>query len=132
MNDMPCDCPDDRPARPVGPCHYLAYSGGPLCRFYRLVERAIPDVELAHGCPTVHIDGSLEFGGPPPVLTGYRQDGRRLVPNWPPCVLRMLRVQVVDTILQIDGICGDPHAALFSGEVSPEQCSDCPTRQGSL
>ena len=40
-----------RPPDAPGRCHYLAYSGGPLCRFYRLVERAIPDVEWLTAAP---------------------------------------------------------------------------------
>lgn len=128
---MPCDCPDDQPRRPTpsGSCNYLLYSGGPPASFYRLVEQAIPDVEMAHGRPVVHPDGSLEFTGPPPALTGYRPVGRRFVPDWPPCTLRMLRVQVVDGTLSIAGICGGPTAAPFSLEVMPAQCQDCPARQ---
>jgi len=114
---------------PTGGCNYLVYSGGPLASFYRLVEHAIPDVEMAHGRPTVHADGSLEFPGPPPVIPGYRLDGSRLSPPWPPCALRMLRVQVVDAVLGICGICGNPQAEHFGDEAAVERCSACPTRQ---
>ena len=72
---MPCDCPEDQPRpTPAGGCNYLVYSGGPLASFYRLVEHAIPDVEMAHGRPTVHPDGSLEFPGlrPPSPDTGRK------------------------------------------------------------
>ena len=72
------------PPTPAGGCNYLVYSGGPMTSFYRLVEHAIPDVEMAHGRPTVHPDGSLEFPGLPPTLTGYRPEGSRLYPAWPP------------------------------------------------
>jgi hypothetical protein len=126
---MPCDCPEDRPTRPVGGCNYLLYSGGSLPAFYRLVEHAIPDVEMAHARPTVHPDGSLEFAASPPAIPGYRQEGPRLYPNLQPCLLRMLRVQVVNGILDIAGICGNPEAGHFSGEVTPEQCQRCPVRQ---
>ncbi len=114
---------------PTGGCNYLVYSGGPLTSFYRLVEQAIPDVELVHGRPTVHPDGSLEFPGPPPALPGYRQQGPRLYPAWPPCALRMLRVQVVDGVLSIAGICGNPAAESFSREIAGDRCRKCPTRQ---
>ena len=93
------------------------------------MEHAIPDVEMAHGRPTVHPDGSLEFPGPPPAIPGYRPEGSRLYPAWPPCTLRMLRVQVVDGVLDIAGICGGPVAAPFSLEVTLDQCSKCATRQ---
>ena len=125
---MPCDCPEDQPRpSPAGGCNYLVYSGGPLPSFYRLVEQAIPNVELSHGRPTVHLDGSLEFPGCPPALPGYRQEGQQLYPAWPPCLLRMLRVQVVDGVLAIGGICGDPEAAKFGLEVVLDQCRNCPT-----
>jgi len=127
---MPCDCPEDQP-RPNSPagCAYLAHSGGPLCGLYRLVEQAIPaDAQLVHGRPTVHPDGSLEFPGPPPALSGYRREGSRLHPAWPPCALRMLKVQVVDGVLTIEGVCGNPEAGQFSLEVALEHCRNCPTR----
>ena len=41
-----------------------------MASFYRLVEHALPDVEMAHGRPKVHADGSLEFAGPPPAIPG--------------------------------------------------------------
>jgi hypothetical protein len=127
---MPCDCPEDQPRpTPSGGCNYLVYSGGPLSGFYRLVEQAIPDVDLAHGRPTVHPDGSLEFPGPPPALAGFRQEGSRLYPTWPPCTLRMLQVQVLDGTLNIIGICGSPAAQHFSREATLSQCQNCPTRQ---
>jgi len=128
VKPMPCGCPDDQPRRPTpsGSCNYLVYSGGPLESFYRLVDHAIPDVEMAHGRPIVHPDGSLEFNGPPPTIPGYRPEGSRLYPIWPPCPLRMLRVQVVDGVLGIAGICGSPAAGQFSLEVAPEQCQKCP------
>ena len=123
---MPCDCPDDQP-RPVpsGGCNYLVYSGGPLSSFYRLVEQAISDVEMIHGRPTVHPDGSLEFPGCPPTLPGYRQQGPRLYPAWPPCALRMLRVQVIEGVLSIAGVCGNPAAEKFSHEVAVDHCRSC-------
>ena len=67
MRPMPCNCPDDKiaPPLPQSGCAYLVHSGGPVSNLYRLVEHAIPDVEMAHGRPTVHADGSLEFPGPP-------------------------------------------------------------------
>ena len=37
----------------------------------------------------------------------------------------MLRVQVVDGVLSIAGICGSPDAEDFSQEVTPEKCRDC-------
>ncbi len=111
---MPCDCPEDRP-RPTlsGGCNYLVYSGGPLSSFYRLVKQATPNVEMIHGRPIVHPDGSLEFTGPTPALPGYRQQGPRLYPAWPPCTLRLLSVQVLDGVLSITGICGNPKAERF-------------------
>jgi len=127
---MPCDCPDERPRpMPTGGCNYLVYSGGPLSSFYRLVEQAIPDVELAHGRPTVHPDGSLEFPGPSPTLAGYRQEGPRLCPAWSPCTMRTLRVEVVDGVLNITGVCGNPAAEHFSHEATPNQCRNCPARR---
>jgi hypothetical protein len=125
---MSCDCPDDKSAPPVprSGCAYLVHSGGPASNIYRLVEHAIPDVELVHGRPTVHQDGSLEFPGPPPAIPGYRPEGSRLYPAWPPCTLRMLRVQVVGAVLNIAGLCGNPEAERFSLEIAPEQCQKCP------
>jgi hypothetical protein len=127
---MPCDCPEEQPRpTPTGGCNYLVYSGGPLSSFYRLVEQAIPDVELAHSRPTVHADGSLEFPGSPPELAGYRRDGQRLHPIWPPCTLRMLKVQVIDATLKIEGVCGNPQAEHFGHMAAVDQCRDCPTRR---
>ena len=83
---------------PAGGCNYLCCSGGPPAGIYRLVEAAIPDVEMVHGRPTVHPDGSLEFAGTPPTIPGYRQEGLRLYPAWPPCRMRMLRVQVIEGV----------------------------------
>ena len=131
MKPMPCDCPDDqpRPPTPSGSCNYLVYSGGPPASFYRLLEQAIPNVEMIHGRPTVHPDGSLEFPGPPPALSGFRQEDARLYPTWPRCTLRMLQVQVLDGALNIAGICGSPEAEHFSREATLDQCQNCPTRQ---
>lgn len=127
---MPCDCREDQPRlTPTGGCNYLVYSGGPLSGFYRLVEQAIPDVEMAHGRPTAHADGSLEFPGPPPAIPGYRAEGSRLCPIWPPCTLRMLQVQVLDGVLNITGICGSPESRYFSHEATLDQCQDCPVRR---
>lgn len=126
---MPCDCPEEQPRPvPTGGCNYLVYSGGPMASFYRLVEYAIPDVAMAHGRPIVHPDGSLEFPGPPPAIPGYRPEGSRLFPAWPPCTLRMLKVQVVDGVLGIIGVCGTPKAEHFGQEVTPDQCQKCPVR----
>ncbi len=125
---MPCDCPDDRSPVPASGCNYLVYSGGSLAGFYRLIEQAIPDVEMAHGRPTVHADGSLEFAGAPPAIAGYRQEGSRLSPAWPPCSWRVLRVQVIDGVLGIAGICGGSKAERFSQEVTLDQCRTCPVR----
>jgi hypothetical protein len=130
---MPCDCPEDQPRPvPTGGCNYLVYSGGPMASFYRLVEHAMPNAEMAHGRPTVHPDGSLEFPGSPLVIPGYRPEGSRLVPAWSLCALRMLRVQVIDGVLRIAGICGGPAAAPFTQEVTPERCQACPARQARL
>ena len=127
---MPCDCPEDRPPRPTGGCNYLVCTDRSPNRLYRLVEQAIPDVELVHGRPIIYSDGSLEFPeSPPPTLPGYRAEGQRLYPVWLPCPHRMLRVQVIDKTLDIAGICGNPEAGQFSGEVTPEQCRNCPARQ---
>ena len=129
---MPCsDCPDAelRPSAPAG-CNYLAYSGGPFHNLYHLLDQAIPaNVELIHGRPIVHPDGSLEFAGDPPTLSGYRREGSRLYPVWPPCVLRMLKVQVVDGLLTVSGLCGSPKAEHFSLEVRLDQCQNCPVCQ---
>ena len=129
VKSMPCDCPEDRPARPAGGCNYLVYSGGSLAAFYRLVESAIPDVEMVHGRPKVHLDGSLEFPAAPPTIPGYHQEGSRLYPAWPPCLLRMLRVQVVGGTLGTAGICGNPEAGQFGQEAPPDHCQNCPARQ---
>lgn len=83
---------------------------------------------MTHGRPTVHPDGSLEFPGPPPVLAGFRQEGSRLYPIWPLCTLRMLRVQVLDGVLNIGGICGNPESEHFSREATLDQCQNCPVR----
>jgi len=129
---MPCDCPEDLPRpKPTGGCNYLCYSGGSTIGIYSLVGEAIPDVEMAHGRPVVHPDGSLEFPGPPPAILGYRQEGNRLYPAWPPCARRMLRIAVIDGVLTIAGICGEPTAAAFGQEVTPDQCQACPTRRFS-
>ena len=130
MTPMPCDCPEDQPRpTPSGGCNYLVYSGGPMASFYRLVEPAIPDVAMAHGRPIVHPDGSLEFPGPPPAIPGYRPEGSRLFPAWPPCALRMLRVQVLDGVLKVVGICGSPASQYFSREATLHECQNCPVRQ---
>jgi hypothetical protein len=130
---MPCNCPDDRPRTiPPAACAYLAPSGGPPHSLYRLVEQAIPaDAELVHGRPRVHSDGSLEFTGIPPALSGYRQEGSLLHPAWPPCTLRILKVQITDGLLNIEGICGNAEAEPFSSEVAVEQCQKCLARQPS-
>jgi hypothetical protein len=123
---MPCDCPEDQPPpTPSGGCNYLVYSGGSLANFYRLVAQAIPDVELVHGRPTAHPDGTLEFVGPPPALAGYRQEGQRLVPAWPPCALRMLKIQVIEGVLSVAGVCGSPTAKQFGLETKPDHCHIC-------
>lgn len=130
VNAMPCDCPEEeRRPTPTGGCNYLVYSGGPRASFYRLLEQAIPDVEMMHGRPTVHPDGFLEFPGPPPALSGFRQEGSRLYPIWPPCTLRMLQVQVLDGALNVAGICGSPDSEHFSRETTLDQCRCCPIRQ---
>lgn len=128
---MPCDCPDARPRRPTpsGSCNYLVYSGGPPARLYRLLEQAIPNVEMTHGRPTIHPDGSLQFPGPSPTLSGFRQEGSRLYPAWPLCTLRMLQVQVLDGVLTIAGICGSPETEHFGRQVTLDQCQTCPLRQ---
>jgi hypothetical protein len=128
---MPCNCPDDKSVPPVPQslCAHLVHSGGPMSNLYRLVEHAIPDMEMVHGRPKVHPDGSLEFPGPPPTIPGYRPEGARLYPAWPPCTLRMLRVQVVGGVLCIAGLCGNPEAEQFSLEVAPDQCHKCPARR---
>jgi hypothetical protein len=135
VNTMPCDCPEDKPVRPIptGGCNYLVCTNGPPSSLYRLVEQAIPDVELTHGRPIIYSDGSLEFPeSPPPALSGYRAEGRRLDPAWPPCPNRILRVQVIDKVLQIAGICGCPEAAgQFGEEATPDQCQNCPVRRPS-
>ena len=129
---MSCsDCPDTqpRPSAPAG-CNYIAYSGGPMNSLYRLLDQAIPaDVELIHGRPIVHADGSLEFAGDPPTLSGYRREGSCLRPVWPPCAMRMLRVQVVDGLLTVSGVCGRPQAEYLSLEIGLDQCQSCPARQ---
>jgi hypothetical protein len=129
VNSQPCDCPEDRRPVPTGGCNYLVCTGGSPGDFCRLVAQAIPDVELAHGRPTVHPDGSLEFPGLPPALAGYRAEGQRLYPIWPACPHRMLRVKVVDKTLQIAGLCGNPEAGQFGEEVSPDHCQNCLARQ---
>jgi len=131
VKKRPCNCPDQSDVRPVavGGCNYVAYSGNSPVGLYRLVEQAIPDAEMAHGRPVVHSDGSLEFPGTPPAIPNYRQDGTRLYPTWPPCRGRMLRVQVVDGVLGIAGICGNLAAEQFSLEVRPDACQSCATRQ---
>ena len=129
---MPCNCPDDKSVPPVPQslCAYLVHSGGPMSNLYRLVEHAIPDgVEMTHGRPKVHPDGSLEFAGPPPAIPGYRPEGSRLYPAWPPCTLRMLSVQVVGGVLNIAGLCGNPEAEPFSLEVAPVYCKKCSVRR---
>ena len=127
MKPMPCNCSDDRPgsSSPTG-CAYLAYSGGPLDSIYCLVEQAIPpDAKLIHGRPMVFPDGSLEFPGPPPPLSGYRENGSRLYPVWPPCALRILKVEVIEGLLRVEGVCGKPDAAQFSREVTVARCCEC-------
>jgi hypothetical protein len=125
---MGCGCPEPAPV-PNG-CNYIIYSGGPIENVYRLVEHAIPaDAELTHGRPTVCTDGSLEFAGDPPILSGYRREGLRLCPIWPPCALRMLKVQVLDNQLAVDGMCGNPKTEHFGHEVTLEQCQECSVRQ---
>ena len=119
----------ERSACPAKRCAYLVHSGGPASNLYSLVEHAIPDVEMDHGRPKVHPDGSLEFPGPPPAIPGYRLEGSRLYPAWPLCTLRMLRVQVVGGVLDIAGICGNPAAEHFSREAALDQCRTCPVRQ---
>jgi hypothetical protein len=121
---MGCGCPESGPM-PSG-CNYVIYSGGPLQNVYRLVGHAIPaDANLTHGHPTVHSDGALEFAGDPPILSGYRQEGPRLYPVWPPCTLRMLGIQVIDQSLTVKGVCGCPEAEHLGLEVTVDQCQNC-------
>lgn len=133
VTPMPCDCPEDLPARPVptGGRNYLVCTGGTPADLYRLVERAIPDVELSHGRPIIYSDGSLEFPESPPTLPGYRTKGRRLYPVWPACPHRILQVQVVAKTLQIAGLCGCPEAGQFGQTIAPESCQNCPARPPS-
>jgi hypothetical protein len=130
---MPCNCPEDQPSRPLptGGCNYVVGTGSLPSSLYRLVEQAIPDVELIHGRPIIYSDGSLEFPESPPTLPGYRTEGRRLYPVWPFCLQRILRVQVIDKTLQITGICGHPEAGQFGQEAAPDQCQNCPARRPS-
>jgi len=123
---MPCDCPEDRLV-PTGDHNYLVCANGSLANFYRLVEQAIPDIEMTHGRPTAHPDGSLDFPDTPPAIPGYRQDGFRLYPTWPPCKMRILRIQVVDKTLQITSLCGNPGTEQF-GQVVIDQCQNCHAR----
>jgi len=131
VKKRPCNCPDESDVRSVavGGCNYVVYSGNSPVGLYRLVEQAIPDAEMAHGRPVVHSDGSLEFPGTPPAIPNYRQDGTRLYPTWPPCRGRMLRVQVVDGVLSIMGICVTPKDDCLGHEVAPDYCRNCPHRQ---
>lgn len=127
VTSTPCDCPDNQPRPvPTGGCNYLVCTGSSPSSLYRLVEQAIPDVELSHGRPIIFSDGSLEFPESPPTLPGYRTEGRRLYPVWPVCTHRILRVQVVDKTLQIAGLCGNPEAGQFGNEITPDGCRDCP------
>ena len=127
---MDCGCPEPGPVS--SGCNYVIYSGGPIENVYRLVEHAIPaDTNMIHGRPQVHPDGSLEFANDPPTLSGYQKKGLRLVPVWPPCVLRMLKVQVIDGRLTIAGVCSHLETTTLGGEVTPEQCEQCPIRQAS-
>jgi len=131
VTPMPCDCHEDQTARPIptGGCNYLVCTGGTPADLYRLMERAIPDVELAHGRPIIYSDGSLEFPeSPPPALPGYRAEGRRLHPVWPLCPHRILQVQVINKTLQIAGLCGSPEAGQFGNEIAPESCQKCAAR----
>jgi len=129
VKTMPCDCPEDLPRpKATGGCNYLCYSGGSAAGIYSLVGEALPDVEMTHGRPVVHLDGSLEFPGPPPAILGYRQQGNRLYPAWPSCALRMLRVQVIDRVLSIAGVCGNPEARQFGQETKPDECRTCQVR----
>jgi hypothetical protein len=41
----------------------------------------------------------------------------------------MLRVQVVDGVLSIAGICGSPEAECFSRELGLAECQTCPVRR---
>jgi hypothetical protein len=126
---MGCECPDDIPLS-QGNCNYLIYSGGPIERLYRLVAHVISkDAELVHGHPVVHNDGSLEFPGEPPTLSGYRRDDSRLYPIWPSCAMRMLKAQIEGGALTIMGICCSPRGDHFSLEISLDQCLKCLTRQ---
>jgi hypothetical protein len=127
---MDCGCPDPDPV-PSG-CNYIACSGGPIQTVYRLVEQAIPaDADLVHGRPQVHEDGSLEFAHKPPMLSGYQRKGLRLVPVWPPCRLRMLKVECVDKALTIEGICGNPEGEHLGRLVTLDQCRKCSKRQAA-
>jgi hypothetical protein len=126
---MGCKCPDDT-LLPNGGCNYLIYSGGPIENLYRLVAQAIPgNAEITHGRPVVHDDGSLEFPGEPPVISGYLLNGSRLYTVWPPCAMRMLAVQILNKQLTVEGICGSPPAGHFSLKVTTDQCRDCLVRQ---
>jgi hypothetical protein len=126
---MGCECPDDIP-RPRGSCIYFIYSGGPFQRLNQLVAEAVSEhMEQSYGRPVVHDDGSLEFPGESPKLSGYRRDGSCLYPAWPPCTLRILKVQVVEGVLTIMGICGRPNVEHFSLEVCLDQCQECSARQ---
>jgi hypothetical protein len=126
---MGCECPDDIP-RPRGSCIYFIYSGGPFQRLNQLVAEAVSEhVEQSYGRPVIHDDGSLEFPGEPPVISGYRRNGSRLYPVWPPCAMQILAVQIVNKQLTVEVICGSPRAGHFSLKVTTDRCRDCLVRQ---
>lgn len=124
---MGCECKD----KPIADaCNCIVYSGGPMRHFYKLVGELIPDdAELSHSHPIVHDDGSLEFSGEPPKLTGYKRQGNTMYPIWPQCASRMITVKVSTGALTINGLCGNPTNERIGNRVSLETCQACNHRR---
>ena len=74
-----------------------------MIRYYMTQVRLSGVVETAKQ----HVSQSANIGSCPR-NPGIRMEGSRLSPVWPPCLQRMLRVQVVDGVLDIAGLCGSP------------------------
>ena len=125
---MDCGCPGKDLIRST--CNHIAYSSGPLESVYLLVSQVIPDdVAMKHGRPKVHPDGSLEFPDTPPELSGYELQDGRLLPVWPPCVARMLRVEVIDGILKLTGVCSCIESNHLALDVTTDDCEKCAHRK---
>lgn len=104
---MACDnCPDYIKAGETRGIAYIVFGGGTWDNYYRLVEQALtrdqPEILTKWSCPRVERSGAIVYAEnetEPPEIEGYQRDPsnpRRLIPYWPTCNFRCLRVWRAD------------------------------------